>query len=718
MKTAGGFKSLKYSLKVGRKVGFKNLLTTLWSRNTCKACAFGTGGQNRGIFNETKSRIEVCKKNFQAQITDIQPAISAQFFRENSIEKIRQLSPKTLEHLGRLSFPLYKKEGDTHYTLLDHKSAFDLVAKKMRETKPKRSFFYSSGRSSNEASFILQLMARLYGTNNINNCSYYCHQASGEGLKSTLGTGTATIQYSDMRETDTFFIFGANPPSNHPRFLKVLMECRRRGGDVVVINPVKEAGLVKFSVPSDLRSLLFGGTEIASLYLQPKIGGDIALMKGVAKIILEKSATDSNFIEQNSEGFLAYKRDIEYTSWKNIIEDSGLSKDEIESFANIYIHSKKSVFSWGMGLTHHIHGVENIESIVNLAMLRGMVGKKGAGLLPLRGHSNVQGVGSMGVTPELKKEIFQKIEEVLNLSLPIQKGLDTLACLEIATKNEIDFAFMLGGNLYSASPDSSYTENALNQINCKVYLNSTLNRGHLMGIDKEVLILPIAVRDEEKQSTTQESMFSYIRLSDGNITRFKNLHSEVEIISEIALRIISPKLFDFAPFKSHENIRQAIAKVHPAFAEIAMISKEKKEFQLEGRTFHKPIFPTKNTLAQFYVNALPKRDNAQFLMMSTRSEGQFNSIIYEEEGRYRGQIERWIVMMNRNDIKKLGLKENDLVTLYNDTGEMKNIKLREIEIKEGSIATYYPESNILIPITADPRSKTPAFKSVEVKLKL
>jgi molybdopterin-dependent oxidoreductase alpha subunit len=559
-------------------------------------------------------------------------------------------------------------------------------------------------------------MARLYGTNNINNCSYYCHQASGEGLKSTLGTGTATIQYSDMKDTDSFFIFGANPPSNHPRFLKVLMECRRRGGSVVVINPVKESGLVKFSVPSDLRSLLFGGTEIASLYLQPKIGGDIALMKGVAKIILEKSAIDLNFIEQHTEGFSAYKEDINSTEWKDIFESSGLIKEDIESFANIYMKSKKSVFSWGMGLTHHLHGVENIESITNLAMLRGMVGKRGAGLLPLRGHSNVQGIGSMGVTPELKKEVFQKIEELLDISLPTERGLDTLACLDVATKNKIEFAFMLGGNLYSASPDSSYTEKALNKIDFKLYLNSTLNQGHLMGIEKEVLILPVAVRDEEKQSTTQESMFSYIRLSDGEITRFKELHSEVEIISEIASRIILTDVFDFSPFKSHDNIRKAIAKVHPAFAKIADISQEKKEFQIEGRTFHKPLFPTKNTFAQFHVNTLPKRSNAQFLMMSTRSEGQFNSIIYEEEGRYRGQTERWIVMMNKNDIKKLGLKENDLVTLSNNTGEMKNVKVREIEIKEGSIATYYPESNILIPIKADPRSKTPAFKSVEVEV--
>ncbi|HID37203.1 MAG TPA: histidine kinase, partial [Ghiorsea sp.] len=539
MKIAGGFKSLKYSLEVGRKVGYRNLFTSLWSRNACKTCAFGTGGQNRGVFNETKSRVEVCKKNFQAQLTDIQPAISAEFFKDNSIEQIRKLSPKTLEHLGRLSFPLYKKEGDTHFRVLHNNTAFDLVAKKMNKIQASRSFFYSSGRSSNEASFLLQLMARLYGTNNINNCSYYCHQASGEGLKSTLGVGTATIQYADMKHTDAFFIFGANPPSNHPRFVKVLMECRRRGGAVVVINPVKEKGLVKFAVPSDLRSLFFGGSEIASLYLQPKIGGDIALMKGVAKLVLENSATDIDFIEQHTEDFVAYEKEIKNTSWEEIREHSGLSKKEITAFANIYIASKKSVFAWGMGLTHHLHGVANIESLSNLAMLRGMIGKKGAGLLPLRGHSNIQGLGSMGVTPELKKEVFQKLEEELNISLPTEKGLDTLACLDRASKGEMDFAFMLGGNLFAASPDSKYTEDALNKIDFKLHLNSTLNQGHLMGINKEVLILPIAVRDEEKQSTTQESMFSYIRLSDGNITRFRDLHSEVEIIAEIASRVIA-----------------------------------------------------------------------------------------------------------------------------------------------------------------------------------
>ncbi|MEN8215517.1 MAG: FdhF/YdeP family oxidoreductase [Pseudomonadota bacterium] len=714
----GGMKAVQYSLKAGRKIGIKKLLDVIRSKNSCKTCAFGTGGQRGGFQNELGHHFEICKKNIQASLTDIQEAIPTTLFSEQSLAELKKLTGREIECLGRLTTPLYKQTGETHYQPISYSQAIEKIVNKMNNTSPERTFFYSSGRSSNEAVFLLQLFARLYGTNNVNNCAYFCHQASGVGLNATLGTGTATIRYQDLQESDLIFVFGANPASNHPRFIKALMQCRRRGGHVIVINPVKEAGLVKFSVPSDWKSLLGGGSEIASVYIQPVIGGDIAFIKGIAKYLLAKGLIDSSFIQQYTHNFEAFKSAIEKTTWDEICTQSGVTQTEIESVAQIYAQSSRVIFAWGMGITQHLHGVDNVKSIVNLALLRGMLGRQGAGLLPLRGHSNIQGVGSQGFVPQLKPAVFQNIEQKLDVKLPTQTGMDTMACLQAALKGKIDFAFLLGGNLYAATPDSKFAEQALNNIPLKVYLTSTMNIGHVHGIDQEVIILPVAVREEEKQATTQESMFNFVRLSDGNIIRFDNVLSEVEIISQIASKTVSKATFDFDNFNQHQEIRKAIAGIVPGFAKMDEIVHCKEEFHITNRTFYTPEFGTLDKKAHFQVIQSPNRKVVlnQFKMMTTRSEGQFNSIIYEEEDLYRNQQDRWIVLMNPEDMEKHHLQENDKVTLRNETGVMENIVVKAFDIKSGNIATYYPEANVLVPQTVDEQSKTPAFKSVNVTL--
>ncbi len=718
LKAVGGLTSIQYLLKVAKQVGFLNFYYSLTSKNACKVCAYGMGGQKGPIRNEAGEFLQFCKKNVQAQLTDIQKAIPSALFKDYAITDLKKLSARELERLGRLNNPLYKNTGDTHYTPISWDEALDKVIKRLTATDPDRTVFYSSGRSSNEAGFLLQLFARLYGTNNVNNCAYYCHQASSVGLNTTIGNSTATITLEDLGGADLIFVIGANPASNHPRYLTQLLHCRRRGGQVIVINPAKEPGLVRFAIPSDIRSMLTGGSEIASHYIQPHIGGDIALLKGIAKAVLESGATDKEFITQNTQGFDSYQQDILATDWDTIVAHCGVTRTTIETIAAIYSQSKQTIFSWSMGITHHQHGVSNVESIVNLALLRGMVGKPQAGLLPLRGHSNVQGIGSLGVAPILKQNLAEQIEKHLGLTLPTKPGLDTMASIHAAYRGDIDLALLLGGNLYASNPNSAYAERALGRIQFKTFLSTTLNLGHIFGVDEEVVILPVAARDEEPQPTTQESMFNFVRFSSGGIKRLNNVRSEVDIICDLASAVLDKSPLDFSQFKSYPNIRKAIAATVPGFAQLDTIDETKNEFCVTGRTLHTPSFTTSNGKAHFRVVAIPvnSRNSDEFQLMTVRSEGQFNSIIYEEHDLFRGQSERWVVLMNEQDIERLGLKPNDRVTLVNDTGRMEHVKVSPFDIKRGNLMAYYPEANVLIPTEVDTRSKTPAFKSVTVRV--
>ena len=722
----GGWKAIATVWRYAGQMGYGNLLRTLTSKNTCKACAFGTGGQNGGLHNETRRGIEICNKNVQAHLSDMRGAIAPNFFFEKSIAEMRAMSAQELEALGRLTTPVYKKPGASHYSAISYDEALRICSERLQATAPQRSFFYASGRSSNEAAFLLQTFARLYGTNNVNNCSFYCHQASGVGLTATLGTGTATVQYDDLDKADVIFVFGANPASNHPRYLKALMKCRRRGGKVVVVNPAREPGMVKFASPSDWRSMLKGGEEIASHYLQPHLGGDIALMQGMAKCLLAKNLENADFIQQHTEGFEVFAKEIDELAWEKVEQSSGLFREQIEEVAELYSNGEKVIFSWSMGLTHHTHGVANIETLVALALLRGMVGRPGTGLLPLRGHSNIQGVGSMGFTPELKKGVEQNLEKKIGAALPTAAGLDTMACIEASARGDMDVAVLLGGNLLASNPDRDYAIAALNKIGFKAYINSTLNIGHVHAVDGEVLILPVRARDEEQQATTQESMFNFVRKSDGGINRLPQLRSEVDIIQTIGEQVIAKTLCDFSVFRSHEKIREWIGDVVPGFTKIQQIDESNDEFYIEGRTLHQPKFATATGLALFKYHPLPPRPfsgvwrnhdgNHEFMLTSVRSEGQFNSIIYHEEDHYRGQTDRWVVLMHPQDMAICGYADNVKVTIRTDTGEMRDLKVRPFDVRRGNIMVYYPEANVLIPKNLDSESKTPAFKSVAVEV--
>jgi molybdopterin-dependent oxidoreductase alpha subunit len=716
----GGVKKVLYTLNTVRRIGVLSSAKALASNNTCKACGLGMGGQLGGMTNESGEFPSVCNKSVQAQSTDIQPPIPAEIFK-HSLADFKQLSAREMEQLGRLNTPLFKARDSRYFKPVDWQWALEQAAERLSATLPDHSFFYTSGRSSNEAGFVLHLLARLYGTNNVNNCSYYCHQATNIGLHNTIGTGTATIELEDLNHCDLIFVIGANPASNHPRFIHKLQACRERGGDVIVINPAREPGLVRFAVPKSARSMISGGTAIATEYLQPNIGSDLAVFTAIGKALLEAAHIDRDFVDQFTQGFAEYKQQLDMSHWDELCEYSGLTRDAIEYVAGRYARATKVVFAWGMGITHHLHGVENVEAIASLALLRGMIGKPHAGLLPLRGHSNVQGIGTIGVKPVLSQQVFDAMEQQLGIQLPRSPGLDTLACLTRAHEGRIKTALIMGGNLYEATPDAQWAQQAMDRIACKIFLTTTLNRGHIHGLDNsEAFIFPVTARDEERQSTTQESMFNYVRLSDGGIHRLNNVKPEVEILCELATRLVPASTLDFNIFKTHDTIRHAIARIVPGMEALADIGIAKREFHVRQRLLHRPEFKTGSGKALFISHQWRdrKRTDAQFpfQLMSVRSEGQFNSIIYEEGDSYRGTTHRWVVFIGHEDLQRLGLTPGRKVTLRSSTGVMRDLIVHEFNLPAGNIMAYYPEANALTGRETDPRSKTPAFKSIAVAL--
>lgn len=720
LRSGGGWQAVAYTWRKAREVGgLWKLWKAMRTRNACKTCALGMGGQQGGMVNELGHFPEVCKKSLQAMAADMQGAIRGEFWTTYALPQLRQFSPRELESCGRLVSPVLHERGSDYYRPIAWDEAFDRIVSKLTTLTPDETFWYFSGRGSNEAGFLLQLFARLFGTNNVNNCSYYCHQASGVALSSVLGSGTATVQLEDVEKADLVFVIGGNPASNHPRLMRTLMTVRRRGGQVIVINPVIETGMVNFSVPSDVRSLLFG-TKIASLYMQPDIGGDLALLTGVAKRIDEMGAHDEGFLKNHCEGWEALVASLRATSWLEIQQKSGVSQAQINRIAEMYAQARNVVFSWTMGITHHIHGVQNVQAIANLALMRGMVGRPQAGLLPIRGHSNVQGMGSMGVTPKLKDTVFERLQSHFGVQLPTQPGLDTMACMESAHAGRLKLGFCLGGNLFGSNPDAVFAREALANLDTLVYLSTTLNTGHAHGLAAETIILPVLARDEEPEPTTQESMFNYIRLSDGGPARHSGPRSEVQVISELADRVLgSGGVVDWRGMANTGQIRELIARVVPGFEQLKEIDRTKQEFQIPGRTFHTPTFATPGGKARLFVHDLPEWQGGddELRLMTVRSEGQFNTVVYEEYDLYRGQDRRDVILLNPADMRRLGLKAEQRVTVSSDTGSMPNILVREYsEIKAGNALMYYPECNVLVPRRIDPASKTPAFKNVAIRI--
>jgi molybdopterin-dependent oxidoreductase alpha subunit len=548
------------------------------------------------------------------------------------------------------------------------------------------------------------------------------------GLASVIGTGAGTVKLDDMEHADCVFLIGGNPASNHPRMMRTLMMVRRAGGKVIVVNPIVETGMVNFSVPSDAWALLFGA-EIASTYVQPYVGGDLALVYGIMKRLRELHAAtprnaagepivDEKFLARHCTGWPELAARLDALSWDDIVRKAGVSRREIDDMAAQYAASRRAVFAWTMGVTHHLHGAATVQAIAALALMRRMVGRPGAGLQPIRGHSNIQGMGTVGVTPTLKQAIFDRLESHYDVKLPTSKGYDTLECLDAADAGTMRFAFCLGGNLWGASPDAAFAKRAMERIDTVVYMNTSLNTGHAWGTGAaETIILPVLARDEEPEPSTQESMFSYIRLSDGGTPRHVGPRAEVEIIADIARRVLGEGgPVNWRDMARTSTIRQAIGRIVPGLEQIAEIDRTKKEFSIPGRAIDRPAFPTPDGLAHLCVHELPEPPDG-LQLMTIRSEGQFNTVVYEEEDLYRNQTRRDIVMIHPDDIARFGLRAGGKCRITSSAGEMRGQIVSAFDqIRPGCVAMYYPESNVLVPKAADPLSRTPAYKSIAVTL--
>jgi len=717
-RSGGGLAALRYTVKKAREAGgIVRFTRRMQSKNACKTCALGMGGQLGGMRNEKGHFPEVCKKSVQAQAADMQPPISESFFRQQSIADLERLSGRQLEAAGRLGFPALWRAGESHFRRVGWDEAYAVAAAALRQTTPQRAFFYSSGRSSNEAAFLLQCFARAYGTNNVNNCSYYCHQASSVALQHAMGTGTATVRLDDLQRADLVVVIGANPASNHPRLITQLVQLRRRGGKVLVINPLKEVGLVRFRVPSDWRSMLLG-SDVSDLYVQPHIGADIAVLKLLLKRIVDGGHCDRAFLEAHVDGWAEVEADVRRDSEADLLQASGVAAATIDAAAQMLIESRATIYAWAMGITQHAHGVDNVLALINLALSRGMVGRPGAGLLPIRGHSNVQGVGSVGFSPALKPQLAQRLAELYGVTLPTTAGLHTLASVEAADRGDIDTAFLLGGNLYSATPDSVWTRQALQKIGTTIYVTTKLNEGHIHGRGQTCLLLPALARDEETQCTTQESMFNYVRVSSGGAPPASSeMRSETEMVAEIAGRVLPDGPIDFSRLRDHTAIRAGIAAVVPGYEAVTAVDTAATELAIPGRILHAAKFSTPSGKAQATVTATTTLTIAadELRLMTLRSEGQFNTVVYEDEDIYRGNERRDVVMMNEQDCRRLGLARDDRVVVTSEVGRMEAL-VRFAPLPPGNVAMYYPEANVLIPRRIDPQSATPVFKSVAVRI--
>jgi molybdopterin-dependent oxidoreductase alpha subunit len=715
--SGGGWRAINYTVQKAFEVGPWRLWRRMTAKNACKTCAMGMGGQRGGMVNEKGHFPEVCKKSLQAQVADMKGALPVAFFRTKTLADLRQLTPKQAEDSGRLVYPVVYRAGtaDGKFQRIEWDEAMAIWANALHATDPTRAAFYASGRSSNEAAFLLQSFARLYGTNNVMNCSYYCHQASGVGLKMTFGTGTATIELEDIAKSDLVVLLGANPASNHPRLMTQLADLRKRGGKVIVVNPIRERGLENFHVPSQMGSLFFG-SKIASLYIQPLAGGDAALLVGVLKALIESDRVNKPFLAEHATGWETVLADAQAANWDALVAQSGVARAQIEQMAQTIAAAKGVIFAWAMGLTHHTAGVANILALSNVAMATGNVGKPGAGMLPIRGHSNVQGIGSVGVTPALQDVVRQSLEKLYGKALPTTPGYDTHATLEAAEQGKIDVLTALGGNLWGSNPDLHWATDALGKIKTVVYLSTKLNPGHFHGLAGETtLILPVLARDEESQTTTQESMFNFVRLSEGGKPNLRGyMRAESEVICDLANRVMGDAPVDWTRLRSHAEVRKLIAEAIPGWQDVGQIDSTGREFTIGGRVFHTPEFNTKDGKAALQRTPLVPFPHDALRLMTLRSEGQFNTVVYEEYDLYRGVPHRLCILLAADDAKSLGVREGERVTVRGEAGQMENIEVVIRDIRPGNAAMYYPEANVLIKANVDPLSKTPAFKSAPV----
>jgi len=738
---AGGWGALKTSLGhvLENKTLIKGSLTLLKVNQPtgfdCPGCAWPEPKDG-----ETAS-LEFCENGIKAVTFETTgKRVGPDFFSQHTVTELREKSDRWLENEGRLTHPMrYNRETD-HYEPVSWEEAFDLIGETLKSLEsPDEAILYTSGRTSNEAAFLYQLFARILGTNNLPDCSNMCHESSGVAMMQQIGVGKGTVRIDDFDKADAIFMFGQNPGTNHPRMLSTLQKASKRGAKIVTFNPLREPGSVAFTHPQQAIAMLTGGsTPISSHFYPIMIGGDLAALKGMIKHLLEAdradpgAVVDRNFIKQHTDNFEAFAEDIAAESWETITQQSGLTREQLIEAAEVYRHAGRVIACWAMGLTQHKHAVGTIQMIVNLLLLRGQIGKEGAGPCPVRGHSNVQGDRTMGITEQPSREFLEGLRRTFAFEPPTEHGHDVVGAINAMHEGQAKVFIGMGGNFARAAPDTPLVKDAMQRCELTVNIATKLNHTHL-ATGRDSLILPCLGRTEidlqatGPQRVTVEDSMSQVHASAGaNDPASQYLRSEPAIVAGMAKATFgatSPVDWDWL-IADYSRIRNKIAETMPRlFQRFNRRLDSPGGFYL-GNTARDRQWNTRSGKARFMAHTIPDLTlpPGQLRMMTLRSHDQFNTTVYSNNDRYRGiKGTRMVVMMNEDDIAERGLSVGQKVTLVSHTREdgkqrqASGFEVRAYDLPRGCCATYFPEANVLVSKDSFAKgSRTPLSKFVPV----
>ncbi len=713
--------AFKLSLKINQKGGFD-----------CPGCAWPDPDDDRSALGE------YCENGMKAIAEEAtKKSITADFFKQHSVAEISKFSDFKMGKTGRLTLPMVLREGATHYELISWEDAFKLIANELNALdSPDEAIFYTSGRTSNEAAYLYQLFIRAYGTNNLPDCSNMCHESSGVALSHTVGIGKGSVTLNDIHEAEVVMIMGQNPGTNHPRMLAALEKCKGNGGKIITVNPLLEAGLLNFTDPQSPIKMMKGGTSLTDIFAPVKVNGDVAFLKAIMlKLVAMEDANpgkvlDWAFIKEHTHGFDDFIVELRKENLQNCIAQSGVGEQTTTEVTQLIANKEKIIICWAMGLTQQKNGVGNIQEVVNLLLMRGSIGKPGAGTCPVRGHSNVQGDRTMGIWEAPKDAFLDRLEEVHGISAPREHGYHVVSAIEAMKAEKGKVFFAMGGNFLSATPDTYYTAEALQNTNLTVHVSTKLNRSHLVT-GKQALILPCLgrtdkdVQAEGEQFVSCENSMGVVQSSQGILTPpSKSLKSEVAIVAEMARATLPDSKIDWEGYAAdYDKIRDAIEAVIPGFEDYNKRVRKSSGFYLPNGARVRQ-WNTTSGKANFTTNPVPQNNIAdgEYIMMTLRSHDQYNTTLYGLDDRYRGiYSERRIVMMNRKDIENRGWKEKQFVDLFSEFNgvkrEARKFLIVPYPIPEGNVATYFPETNPLVPIDsyAD-KSHTPTSKLVKITI--
>ena len=690
---------------------------------------------------EHRSVAEFCENGAKAVTWEATPiTVPTSFWAEHSIDDLLSRSEYWLGMQGRLVEPVYRPAGADHYEPVTWERAFEIIATKLNGlTSPDEAAFYTSGRTANETAFVYQLFVRAFGTNNLPDCSNMCHESTGTALGETIGIGKSTIAYDDFEKSDLVIIMGQNPGTNHPRMLTALEAAKRNGASIVAVNPLPEAGLMRYKNPQKVRGIIGSGTPLADQFLQIRSGGDMALLQAVSKRVLDAESAkpgtvlDHAFLDEFTLGLDALTEHLGHLDEATVLLATGLTSAEIDELAERYIAADRVIITWAMGLTQHKKSVDTLKDLINLLLLRGNIGKPGAGASPIRGHSNVQGDRTMGVWEQMDDEFLDAIEKEFSFAPPRAHGTDALKAIEGMQRGEVKVWFALGGNLVAAISDTVAAEKAMHGTEMTVQISTKLNRSHAV-IGTEALILPTMGRTEVDLQATGPQFVSVedsvcaVHGSHGRIPPVApGLLSEISIVTRLARAVLGDSVpVDWAGFEgNYDLIRDHISHVVPGFEKFNVQVRQKGGFILPNGPRDSRTFATKTGKAMLTVNELEalERPVGRLILQTMRSHDQFNTTIYSLNDRYRGiKNGRDVIFVNPDDLIELNLEDGQRVDIFSEWKDEPDRVLRGYRIvsyptAKGCAAAYYPEANVLVPLSsAAVGSNTPVSKAVIVRL--